>query len=518
MERFTINKSKKYLVYGAGGNGYKVVNILQEKKYHVAAVLDERAEELSDVCGVPVHKMDHYAEADNKKEQSIVIITIKNVFAHRTVARKLLFQGYKNIIYKPYPILQGERGEDWESINDIYEMLVEQGRLDQKKKEELDCACSDIGRLSLYRDELCMEFGQESTVCWLPAELLCNYNRNDAYGLLPMAAYYPLINFYSYMLSSNLSLHWTDVKKDLLLYSADWVARTQGEFTENLKKSMINSRIDVFYEMQKKADYEKDFFIRNVVSVSRMQNGRFYLTASGRNRISFMIARGYRFVPVKMSVTDYTEWVNRDEADKLKKILDRRDSRVFTSIPHPELISCPAETVDYVQLFCMPVIKEIYRYLHWNAVKQERGYGIIDTPQYNRLKKNLLISAMMEDDGCVGRLLCMYEFQCVRFWSKEQQNEISRYIDNLFGVSGEDIKLTKDSAAKIQQAQICIIDTSMDLSFLQDYTGKLIFLLQWGDEFEMRMKGTWEKKMLCKTIWKGMKVSGWMFQRINDQI
>ena len=191
MGNFAVNQSMEYIIYGAGGNCYHIKDLLQKARYSVTAILDKRAEEINDIEGIPVYSLERFSLMDEEKKNSIVIVSLKNVFAHINVVRELLQSGYRNIIYKPFPSLQGERDEEWDSINYAYEAIV----------EEKDCSRHE--HLMIFKDELIMEKSEGKVMCWIPVELVCNYNNEDAFKLLPMASFYPILNIYQYLLGSN---------------------------------------------------------------------------------------------------------------------------------------------------------------------------------------------------------------------------------------------------------------------------------------------------------------------------
>ncbi|MDE6128592.1 MAG: hypothetical protein K2G16_05295, partial [Lachnospiraceae bacterium] len=297
----------------------------------------------------------------------------------------------------------------------------------------------------------------------------------------------------------------------------DWVERTGKEFSDSLKNSMLYSRVEVFGEMQRKADIDKDFFVRNAVSVKRMDSFRFFLATSGRNRVSFLIARGQRVVPVYLSREDYDFWLNRDKFEELRQYLEKRKiNKLFTAVPHPLMVSYKSETIDYVHLFCMPVVKEIYRLLHWEAAEKKCDDCKINVMKYNEKRQELKIFAAVKDEGCMGRLLLMYGMHCYRLYADEKQEEISRLIDALFWIKD----FTEISADNVKdmvlQCRILIADSRVTMPFIPDLKGTVVFLLQWGDSMPEALGDRFiKRKLLFQTIWQREKVSGWMLVRDN---
>lgn len=516
MIGFHVNQKMGYIIYGAGGNCRHIKNLLQKAKYPVIAILDKRAKEIKDIEGIPVYTLEQFSSMDVEKGNSIIIISIKNVFAHINIARELLAIGYGNIIYKPFPILQGECDEEWDSINYAYEAVVEEEDLSDLKGRLI--ACSRYDHLMVFKDELIIEESKEKVTCWIPIELVCNYDREDAFKLLPMAAYYPLLNLYQYLLGSAFTYDWEEIRNDFFLYAVDWVERSNNEFSDSLKNSMLNSRINIFAEMQKKADIDKNFFIRNAVCVKRIDSMRFYLTASGRNRVSFLAAKGYRFIPAYMSREDYACWINQGKFEKIRQHLEKEKiNELFTMVPHPFMSSFASETMDYVSLFCMQVVKEIYRMLHWKSAEKKKDYFKINFIKFQEEKANLNVFAAVKDDGCIGRLLLMYGIRCYRLYNDAKQEKVSKLIDELLFIEDKnDISVYK-SSNWIQECQILIVDSRMVSPLLMDFKGNIIFVLQWGEDDHLgSLHNTFgNRKLLFRTIWKQEKVSGWVMRRTD---
>lgn len=514
MKFFNINRSMKYIIYGAGGNCFRVKKLLQNAQYTVAAILDKRAGDIYNIEDVPVYTPENYALVDKEKDKSVIVISVKNVFEHINIARTFLELGYERIIYKPLPILQGEHDEEWDSINYVYETIVEKNiSLDTNVR----IACSRRDYLMIFKDELLIEDKGDQVLCWLPIELMCNYDSEDAYKLVPMAAFYPLLNMYQYLHNTGNECKWEIIENDFFLYSADWVERNRQDFSYSLKRSMINSRINVYNNMQNKADIDINFFIRNAVSVKRKDSIRFYLTASGRNRVSFLAARGNRFIPVYMSRKDYHLWLNQHKFEEFRQYLEKEKiSKFFTILQHPMMITYASETTDYVHFFCMPVIKEIFRLLHWKTAEKANDYYKISLENYIEKKAKLKIFVAVKDEGCMGRMLLMHGMNCYRLYYSQKQERISELIDGLFNIK-DSKKISYDNGMDVvRTCEIMILDSRINIPAITDFRGDTIFMLQWG-RVEMiidRLQETFvNKKLLFQTIWQQEKVSGWMLKK-----
>lgn len=519
MNFFTMSRDRKYIIYGAGGNCLRLLRLFRKAGYAVSAILDQRADAIQCIEAIPVFTPDRYAEDDTEKERTVIIITIKNVFAHIMIVRGLIAAGYKNIIYKPFPILQGEHSREWDSIDYAYEMLVEKPVLDDFSTWQV--ACSRKENLFVLKDELLIKEDENTVLCWMPVELLCNYDRDDAFQRIPMGAYYPLVDLYRYLLNTGTDNTWCDIENNFLLYCAEWLEKENKVLTDSLKSSMLHSRIAVFDEMQKKADIDKDFFMRNAVTVERINSVQFCLSASGRNRVCFLIARGYRFVPVLMKKEDYREWMHASAFAQFQQYLEKENiGRLFTAVQHPMAISLVSSVTDYVHLFCLPVVKEIYQWLHWRSAERKNRYFKINKEKYIEEKNALRIVSAVKDEGCINRLLRLYGFQCYCLSSDECEDKISGLIDTLLGISPATYATMEAGDNRIGTCRIAVVDSRADLSFLEFFAGNIVFYLDWEESEGVPdpLSEYTEKKLLFRSIWQGKKVRGRILNRTQDEM
>lgn len=510
MEYFCVDRSRKYVIYGAGGNCRRIQKLFRSAGICMDAIIDRRAEEIKELDGTPVFTLEQLSGVDRIKEDRVVILSVKNVFMHVDLVRTLLEKGYKNIIYKPLPVLRGECDAEWDSIDCAYQAIVEEGHIYELVGKKI--ACSRRDHLVYLKDELIMKESADEILCRIPIELVRNYDREDAFGRLPMGAFYPLINIYQYMYGYITSDKWEEIRQDFLLYCSDWVERSGSHFSESLKESLLDSRIDVFDEMRKKEYIDPDFFIRSAVTV-RWDLQCFYLTASGRNRVSFLAAEGKRFIPARMRKEDYVCWVNYSIFEEIKTYLERMHvDRLFTDVPHPMLISYATETTGYVPLFCMPVIKEIFKSLHWKVAERKEEYFQICLLRFNEIKEKLQICVAMRDEGCLGRLLIMYGLNCVRLYDSQREREISRMIDQLLYIKEDADLSTEREPETVRRCRILIMDSRVSGTVVDDFLGDTVFLLWWENSDVCWLDRFAKRELLFRTIWMKEKVSGWKLE------
>lgn len=516
MNNFYLNQEEKFIIYGGGGNCFHLISNLQKNGKHVIGVIDKRANSLGDIMGIPVYTMERIVTLGF--EDVVVIISIKNVFAHTEIAEQLLELGFKKLIYKPLPILQGVKDKVWQNISNVYDVLLEQDDFSEKAEVPV----SQKNHMRVLQNRLLISQTEAEVICWLPVELIHNYNReNDIFAKLPMVAYYPLIQLYSYLLGLETGLSWKEVQDDYLLYSAEWVYRHQLDFTDELKKSQIDSRVQVFYEMQQNSELDQEFFKRNAVTVIWGNGGNFYLSSSGRNRVAFLIAKGYRYIPVKMSNEDYEKFLAQGQYLQLFDYLRDNDIKnLFATVPHPVLREYPVVANDYNRLFSKQVMLGLIRWMHHKSIAYQMNYKKIDEKKLVCGWDKLRVGVALDDEGMLSRLLSKECINCERMFSSKEleKRNLIYQIDDLMQME-ENSHLTElelDKAEDLSQFDVLIFDACYSAYFENICKADLFFVLVWKkDEQSFR---EWEKKeyirkKLFSSIWNEEQVSGYQFTK-----
>ncbi len=117
--KYRINKTNRFILYGAAALGKVFLDILRNAGYSVIGFMDKRHDEISEAHGLPVWNV----EKAEKAEDIIIIISIKNVFEHQEIADNLLEHGYNKIIFLPRKCIKGEES-NLQSIYDTYNYIL----------------------------------------------------------------------------------------------------------------------------------------------------------------------------------------------------------------------------------------------------------------------------------------------------------------------------------------------------------------------------------------------------------
>ena len=102
---------KKVIIYAAGTVGKLLLSILRKEGIEVHRFVDVRYEKIKELDGIKVESLEWLDTVTNKNDYC-VIVTVKNVFEHTEIAKKIFSYGFYNIIYKPISVLNGESSND----------------------------------------------------------------------------------------------------------------------------------------------------------------------------------------------------------------------------------------------------------------------------------------------------------------------------------------------------------------------------------------------------------------------
>ena len=295
-------------------------------------------------------------------------------------------------MYKPGNVLKGSAGETELAINKIYETLIER----KEYNSGYEIPYTDSIRTAL-RDRLCIEKKKETVKAWCPVELLFNYKESYDYPGLNMPLFFPMVELYRFLMGDK-ELMEEEVISNFVVYSCEWLNKNKGTLTEGQEKSFIESRVAVFQEMQKMAEIDIDFFKRNCPRVT-YEEGKFYLVSSGRNRVSFLIAKGFKYIPVEMSTQDYEKWCDFELRKRMEEyIAKNRIDSFFAPFPNPYLVDGTFDFVDYQRLFLFPIANRILKQIYKANRKKKDSLTITDFGSVERDKKSTKIDCVLQDD------------------------------------------------------------------------------------------------------------------------
>lgn len=406
-------KEKKILIYGAGSLGMRCNGILKTAGIDVEAYIDKRADTFTECAGRKILRIEELNGFEHKEEYCI-IVAIRNVFEHSQLVLQFYDMGFRFFIYKPVTVLQGRANEVYESISRAYDcmmdrLLVPDEPVFQYEKEKIftlkdgaQIACNREGYRKVYLSAELMFSNVLADSIWSERNFITSYIGVDLYRAFQAGGQKlndSIENYVERFAKPGALENHLDV-------SGEWAS------------ILIGSRLAVYNEMCNRMAVSPAFFVDNCTTVEMRQNGGFRLTASGKNRVSFLISRGYRYIPVFIKREDYERSIRLECVQKLESYLEENAINELTvPIPHPYFMDFKYRIPQYVEQWQSRV-----GYILCEAIyRKEQGYCL----------EKYAVTDNSDDDGSMSRFLCMLGFDVER---KQEDSELVQMLDELQGV------------------------------------------------------------------------------------
>ena len=441
-----VTQETLFFIYGVGGDGIHTLRILSEAGMHIAGFIDQRAAEIGSFGDQPVFTPQAaYAVSPN----AVVIVTIKNVFTHQEVASSLHALGFLHIIFKPLGVLRGAGSEAERHISALHDTLIVQ-RQCLGSGAMLPQALSTASRN--FEDKLAISKSEEGVTAWIPSELIFNHSQQDAVlSEINMPLFFPLVGMYRGLLADGAaSEYW---REDLLVYASDWLAKNDMPLTPGQADSLLHSRVGVFHEMNRLFEANISFFTHNAPKVVMPAMGRFTMESSGRNRVAFLIAKNFRFIPLSMSLEAYEQWNAPAHTAPLMEYLRAHPARPFAPVPHPFFADIAVDFPEYTRLFLLRIAGDMVRTAYKQTIVSHGSLRIFDDKAAKHSIRSTALNVLLQDGGTASRYFSSLGFACARIvdpaWDKDQI--LAQHVDSLFACS---------AAPTTQHAPILLLDSS----------------------------------------------------------
>lgn len=297
---FTLRYDSNIYLYGAAAIGCILHDLLCRQGYTVSGFIDKRFYEIQSLCTLPVLPID----SGLIPKDAVIIIAVKNVYEHSRIARSLLEHGFSKLIYRPYPCLLDEGNHTENQINSTYTLI----------SDGVYIPGSPIPISSLLEGETHSRnrafLSQEGNLVTVLIPITALFtdkaaSRNMQNAELPLLFLYPHIEFVKYVLGmeKSSSLPYINYCEN----SARQINRFQ--ITDAWRENVLQNRADVFQQMNQLFDLQYEFFIRNAPHVTWNPKRCYFNLCSGKHRTAFLAAKGKNYIPVKMDLKDYTQWL-----------------------------------------------------------------------------------------------------------------------------------------------------------------------------------------------------------------
>lgn len=419
-EKFEIKKGSRFLLYGAASSGTLLYEKLQSSDFFVEGFIDKRADEITELKGKRVYSVREAADCFPVSD-IIVIISIKNVFEHSKIAEELYRNGFTNILYKPYTVLNGTGSEEEKKISQAYDDI-----LCGNFTYGLSIVCKH-GTESFVQltEKYMLKKGQDSDVVLLSMlSLFENINSDTEAQERNVLFFFPHIQFFKYLQGN------TSSSSEYYVKYCEMAAEEINSFaiTDAWKENVIRNRTQIFEEMNQAYIFNRDFFQTGAPEV--VWNDKGYLNlVSGKHRAAFFASKGIGYLPVKISHVDIHKWLNREAAEKLRKILEEKGIlELKAPVEHPFFYQYPCNARSFFYGACFALAEKI-----------SRLYYV--TPLDNYIyRKSMYLS--VDDYGLMARFFA--RAGAVVCEEKNGNMEISEALDELFYMEGNKRRKKKE--------------------------------------------------------------------------
>lgn len=483
-------REKKALIYGAGSLGITCHNILRKANIQIAAYIDKRAGTLKEYEGCKVYAINELSELKDKDEYCI-IIAIRNVFDHSHLALQFYKLGFRALIFKPTMVLKGNQNPVFDNISSAHDSLMIKFEVPEipimyYEKERLFEAGYDLSlpceKEGFYKVHVPSELLFSNVIpryLWTERNFVSNYVGVELYRAFKGVG----------------DLNWV-IEKYVQRFALPGAIEMKVDVCGAWKDILIDSRLAVYNEMCDKMAMMPEFFVENCTTISLRENGGFKLTASGKNRVSFLIAQGYRFIPVMISKQDYERAEQIEFVREIEEYLETAGiDELDVPIPHfyfydfRYLIPQYAEQWQSVVGYCLA--EQVYELLNNYDFSK---YCIVD---------------YSTDHGSMSRFLSMLGFAVDR---RVTEDVLANLVDGLLRIS----VTVKDTAKKLAYV---VSDLDGDVMIAEEDVLECPYclLLEYDDKpnslYSKLVHKYTAKRVLLHSFWKGRYITGRFLSR-----
>lgn len=378
MSTFIYNQETEIVIYGYSVNGRAIAEKLRKHSLHVKAFFDRNARALKDSTGIEIiHPEEGFNRFSPHIDNLIIIISIANVFEHRSIAMNLLKQGFKKIIFFP-DFSFNQKAPEVKVMKQVFKTILEGNNI---PNEELNTFVS----MKKHLNSIVIEENAINITVLIPIELIHIGNQEillenidltpaickeleklPYYFNTPLAGFNYYLDLYEFFEGKN--------NNGFNSYFKWKQAMNPGtRLIENERKRMLKDRFSVYQNMTDTLAANDNFFTLNPVELKFNMEGYFYLV-DGANRTCFYLNKGLRFIPAKLDIDSYNAWtkggLNANEKQYLigSKLLEEYPINIhpvlYASAPSPSLI----QYHKYLK---------ICRYLSANAINLENSKVLV---------------------------------------------------------------------------------------------------------------------------------------------
>lgn len=304
-EKYCFDQTTPIVIYGAATEGHILIERLQDKTSNIVGFIDRRATEINEIKGFPVFDL-HSEELKHKIDtNTVVVIAVKNVFDHRSIAYQLYKElKLKKIILIPVNISCDCKEEIENVYNDLFYRTI-----------RFPYSLSEITVDHLYefkREDYRIDKGS-SVVLPIPiAKVYTNKASGSIWNDINIAAYFPHIRLFQLFAGDPRGN-----EKSYMDFCRNAASSFSVETTEKWEQNVIDNRKRVYDEMRMNYELDRSFFYEHPSKGIWNPDGKYFNITDGKHRAIFQASMGCCFIPLEISVEDETTWLDTDSAYEL---------------------------------------------------------------------------------------------------------------------------------------------------------------------------------------------------------
>lgn len=376
-----INSDTPLYIYGYGTRGRTVYEELMSYQLNVKAYIDRNAIKYKN-SDTNIYTLDEICELIPNIKDSVVFVTITNVFTHAAIVEELYKKGFRYIVYKELKNNSYAR-----QINLLYESVlnvIQPSNIEGK----------NIPQYRRCKENRHTKNSEEIVVCNVPINLL--------FGLTKELLYNSLLDKKEHLLKAlpDKSILYYTVAKGMMNYFEkplrveDWdrqrklffecrdaqISESDTSVSTEEQNENLKDRYSIFSNMDELFSENPLFFWDNPISVVWNQKGYFNIE-DGNNRAIFLLGKGVRSIPCRMRKDDYFAWMNdKEKITQLENFLEKKKITLRAPIAHPLFVKYPValKTYSYLKL------QHICEYMWLNDINPMGKY-ILDIDTENDL-------------------------------------------------------------------------------------------------------------------------------------
>lgn len=316
---FDIQKESRIVLYGH--SQFDIVKDkfreLKERGYQVLGYIDQRAKEIETYVQAPCWTVEDFPVGLKERQDIVIILLLQNARMHESIVSSLCGRGFKKFLFIP------EKADTSEKTCMVqkYNAFIRSEYDELMGIPEWDSLCLN----SVKGGKRFLKCGKERCTLLVPVEMLFLYEQEQS-------------------LEENIAFAEDYLELFAVLegkaFECGRYFDFMGAVEKEEKEKLLADRLTLYCLWEHYRHCDINYFIEAAALVSWNRRGYFNII-DGHHRVIYLMAKGYKKIPVSMPLKDYDKWIG--EADQALSAALRR---LRVPIPHPFFLNeeCIYET------------------------------------------------------------------------------------------------------------------------------------------------------------------------------